>query len=82
MRRFLLDTGIAGDFVDRRRGVYDHARHEVAQGNRVGIGIPVFAELVYGLEQSASRDRNSWDGFGYFASIYTTKRVSMVKRDI
>jgi len=50
MRRFLLDTGIAGDFIDRRRGVYEHARHEVARGNRVGIGIPVLAELVYGLE--------------------------------
>jgi hypothetical protein len=23
MRRFLLDTGIAGDFVDRRRGTAD-----------------------------------------------------------
>lgn len=58
MRRFLLDTGIAGDFIDRRRGVYEHARDVVALGNRVGIGIPVLAELVYGLEQSASRDRN------------------------
>jgi hypothetical protein len=35
MRRYLLDTGIAGDFIDRRRGVYEHARHEVARGNRV-----------------------------------------------
>ncbi len=58
MRRFLLDTGIAGDFIDRRRGVYEHARQAVARGNRVGIGIPVLAELVYGLEQSVSRDRN------------------------
>jgi tRNA(fMet)-specific endonuclease VapC len=58
MRRFLLDTGMAGDFIDRRRGVYQHARREVARGNRVGIGIPVLAELVYGLEQSTSRDRN------------------------
>jgi tRNA(fMet)-specific endonuclease VapC len=58
MTRFLLDTGIAGAFIDRRWGVYEHARHEVARGNRVGIGIPVLAELVYGLEQSASRDRN------------------------
>jgi len=48
----------AGDFIDRRRGVCEHARHEVARRNRVGIGIPVLAELVYGLEQSASRDRN------------------------
>jgi tRNA(fMet)-specific endonuclease VapC len=58
MRRFLLDTGIAGDFINRRRGVYEPARHEVTRGNRVGIGIPVLAELVYGIEQSTSRDRN------------------------
>jgi tRNA(fMet)-specific endonuclease VapC len=56
--RFLLDTGIAGDFIDRRRGVYERAREETARGNRIGIGIPVLAELVYGIEQSASRDRN------------------------
>jgi tRNA(fMet)-specific endonuclease VapC len=58
MRRFLLDTGMAGDFIDRRRGVYEHARRETARGNRVGIGIPVLAELVYGIELSSSRDRN------------------------
>jgi tRNA(fMet)-specific endonuclease VapC len=58
MRRFLLDTGMAGDFIDRRRGVYEHARHEAARGNRLGIGIPVLAELVYGIELSTSRDRN------------------------
>jgi tRNA(fMet)-specific endonuclease VapC len=58
MRRFLLDTGIAGDFINRRGGIYEQARHEVARGNRVGIGIPVLAELVDGLEQNTSRDRN------------------------
>jgi tRNA(fMet)-specific endonuclease VapC len=58
MRRFLPDTGIAGDFINRRRGIYERARHEVAQGNRVGIGIPVLAELAYGLEQSTSRNLN------------------------
>ena len=45
MRRFLLDTGIAGDFVDRRRGVFERAQSEVARGNRIGIGIPVLAEF-------------------------------------
>lgn len=58
MTRFLLDTGIAADFIDRRRGVYERARHEIAHGNRIGIGMPVLAELVYGVERSASRDRN------------------------
>jgi tRNA(fMet)-specific endonuclease VapC len=58
MRRYLLDTGIASDFIHRRRGVYERARDEVARGNRIGIGVPVLAELAYGIEQSASRDRN------------------------
>lgn len=58
MRRFLLDTGIAGDFIDRRRGVYERARAEAAKGNRIGIGMPVLAELAYGVELSASRERN------------------------
>lgn len=58
MRRFLLDSGIAGDLINRRHGVFERARQEVAQGNRIGIGVPVLAELVYGIESSASRDRN------------------------
>jgi tRNA(fMet)-specific endonuclease VapC len=58
MRRYLLDTGMAGDFINRRRGVYERGQQEVASGNRIGIGIPVLAELVYGIEYSASRDRN------------------------
>ena len=58
MRRFLLDTGIAGDFIDRRRGVFEHARQEAVRGNQVGIGVPVLAELAYGIEQSSSPDRN------------------------
>ncbi len=28
------------------------------RGNPVGVGIPVLAELAYGVEQSVSRDRN------------------------
>jgi tRNA(fMet)-specific endonuclease VapC len=58
MRRFLLDTGIASDFINRRRGIFEHAQHEVTRGNPVGIGVVVLAELVYGVEQSVSRDRN------------------------
>jgi tRNA(fMet)-specific endonuclease VapC len=58
MTRYLLDTGIASDFINRRRGVHERARAEVAKGNRVGTGMPVLAELVYGIEWSDSRDRN------------------------
>lgn len=58
MRRFLLDTGIASDFMNRRHGVWERAQQEVAKGNRLGISMPVLAELAYGIELSASRDRN------------------------
>ena len=40
MTRFLLDTGSAGDYINRRRGVYERARQTVARGDRLGIGIP------------------------------------------
>jgi tRNA(fMet)-specific endonuclease VapC len=59
MTRFLLDTGIAGDYINRRRSVYERAREAVAAGHRVGIGLPVLAELWYGVENSGSRDRNA-----------------------
>lgn len=58
MTRYLLGTGIAGDFFNRRNGVYERVRAEVSRGNRIGIGVPVLAELVAGLERSASRERN------------------------
>src|SRR5207253_6566406 len=59
MTRFLLDTGSAGDYIQRRRGVYERARHAISAGDRVGIGLPVLAELWFGVENSNSRDRNA-----------------------
>jgi len=56
--RFLLDTNMAGHYINRRQGVFDRARIEVANGNPIGIGVPVLAELVAGIEHSSSRDRN------------------------
>lgn len=35
MTRFLLDTGTAGDYIHRRRGVYERARKAVADGHRL-----------------------------------------------
>ena len=58
MRRYLLDTGAAGDYLARRHEVFARAREEVARGNRIGICVPVLGELYYGIELSASRDRN------------------------
>jgi tRNA(fMet)-specific endonuclease VapC len=58
MRRFLLDTGIAGDFMNRRLGVFERVRQERERGHRIGIAMPVLAELRFGIELSASRERN------------------------
>ena len=43
MTRYLLDSGIASDFINRRHGVFERARAETSQGHRVGIGVPVLA---------------------------------------
>jgi predicted nucleic acid-binding protein len=58
MSRYLLDTGIVQDFINRRNGVQqrvDAARHT---GNRIGICTPVLGELWAGVEGSISRERN------------------------
>ena len=38
MKRYLLDTGIASDYVNRRSGVYERACDAVARGDRIGVG--------------------------------------------
>lgn len=58
MRRYLLDTGIAGYLVAKQKGVDGRVRQAVLQGNRVGICMPVLGELWAGVEGSDSRDRN------------------------
>jgi tRNA(fMet)-specific endonuclease VapC len=58
VNRCLLDTGIAGDHINRRHGVDVRVREAVARGHRVGICLPVFGELYAGVELSASRARN------------------------
>jgi tRNA(fMet)-specific endonuclease VapC len=59
MTRFLLDTGSAGDYLHRRRSVYERARAAITEGHRIGIALPVLAELWYGVENSSSRERNA-----------------------
>lgn len=57
MRRYLLDTGIAGLYIARRDPVYARVRDEARRGNVVGICVPVLGELYYGAENSVSRER-------------------------
>jgi hypothetical protein len=48
MRQFLLKTGIAGDYIARRWGVYEWGWETAAPGGLVGIGVPGLAELWCG----------------------------------
>lgn len=57
MSRYLLDTGIASDLVNSRRGVEQKAREVSQQGHTLGIGTPVLAELAGGVENSNAPDR-------------------------
>lgn len=58
MRRFILDTSIAGLYLDRKRGVFERAAAEVAAGNRVGVAGPVVGELAFRAEGSPKREYN------------------------
>lgn len=58
MRRYLLDTGIMGDLMNRRFGVLEKVEEARRRGDRIGTCWPVVGELWYGLERSVSRERN------------------------
>ncbi|HEV3082254.1 MAG TPA: hypothetical protein VGY66_20895 [Gemmataceae bacterium] len=58
MKRYRLDTGIAGYYIDRRRGVFERAQTESGLGNWIGIAHPVLGELAYRVEGSGDRVRN------------------------
>lgn len=58
MRRYLLDTGIAADWVFRRKQVREYAESRAQAGSRIGICTPVLGELWAGVEHSITRQRN------------------------
>jgi tRNA(fMet)-specific endonuclease VapC len=58
MRRFILDTGIAGLYLARKRGVFERAELETSRGHRIGIAGPVLTELAFRAEGSPKRDEN------------------------
>jgi tRNA(fMet)-specific endonuclease VapC len=59
LTRYILDSGIVTDFANRRNGVDVKAAEAVQRGDRVGIGTPVLGELLAGLMQSSSRQKNT-----------------------
>lgn len=56
--RYLLDTGIAGLYLDRKRGVHERALAATLAGHRIGVTGPVLAELAYRCEGSPNREQN------------------------
>lgn len=58
MRRYLLDSGVASDYVNDRRGVPARCRALVLKGHRVGLCAPVYGELLGGIELSQTREMN------------------------
>jgi predicted nucleic acid-binding protein len=58
LKRFLLDTGIAADYLNRRGGVYARARQHMAEGARLGPCAPVLGELWDDVFSSATSSFN------------------------
>lgn len=58
MKRYLLDTGMAGDLIYRRKDVYRRSQLARRRGDHIGISMPTVGELIAGAEYSATRDRN------------------------
>ena len=56
--RYLLDTGIAGHYINRRAGVFTQAREKVSQGHVLGICTPVLGELWHGVYNSDTSEPN------------------------
>lgn len=58
MSKLILDSGILSAYMNRVPTVFDELRKRAAQGIRVGTCMPILAEIAFGIELSASRDRN------------------------
>ncbi len=57
-RRYLLDTNIASRFISHNELIVERAAAAGKRGNRIGIAIPVLAELFAGIEASRKKDEN------------------------
>jgi tRNA(fMet)-specific endonuclease VapC len=58
MKRYVLDTGSAADWIHRRGLIRERSQQAVQAGGRIGICTPVLGELWAGVEFSQTRERN------------------------
>lgn len=59
MKRYLLDSNAVSAFIPRRKSFAERLREARRRGDRIGTCEPVIAELLNGLELSASREENT-----------------------
>jgi tRNA(fMet)-specific endonuclease VapC len=52
MKRYLLDSGIASDFVNARGPVRARVVAAARAGHRIGLGTPILGELIGGVMAS------------------------------
>jgi len=50
--RYLLDSGIASELINRRGLVPQRVKEARLRGDRVGLGTPVLGELIAGIQHS------------------------------
>ena len=58
MKRWLLDSGIVNDLMNRSEPVESRVREALAKGEHVGVGTPVLGELRAGIENCRDREGN------------------------
>jgi len=56
--RYLLDTGVAGDYISDHRNVPKRCTELTLAGHIIGLCTPVLGELLGGLELSQTREEN------------------------
>ena len=52
MTRYLLDSGVASDLINRRGLVPGRVKAARVRGDRLGLGTPVLGELIAGIHGS------------------------------
>ncbi len=70
MTRYLMDSGIASDLINRRGLVPSRVREARLRGDRVGLGTPILGELIAGIQNSNDPQRHLaalWRNVGLLA---------------
>lgn len=69
MTRYLLDSGITSDFVNRRGLVPGRVKDARLRGDRIGLGTPILGELIAGVRNSNDPERHLaalWRNISHF----------------